>query len=93
MCAIHVCTATRLLCEVNYCIIGGANSLYNHMVSMGNIITNVAIHTVSCCWGEQEDIPSVPHSRAEPNSTTETSQDDVTMYRLVAPLTMTAGSQ
>ena len=58
-----------------------------------HIVSNVAIHTMSCCWGEQEDIPSVPHSRAEPSSTTETSQDDVTMYRLVAPLTMTAGSQ
>ena len=53
-----------------------------------HIVSNVAIHTVSCCWGEQGDIPSVPHSRAEPSSTAETSQDD----GLPSPCTQTSGS-
>ena len=55
---------------------------------------NVAIHTVSCCWGGQEGIPSVPHSRVEPSSTTEGKKQAKMMGyphhdRLMATLTTT----
>ena len=55
---------------------------------------NVAIHTVSCCWGGQEGIPSVPHSQAEPSSITKGKKQAKMMGyphhdRLMVTLTMT----